>query len=317
VNGGTGAFAFPRSMMNTPIPGSPFGAAGQMTSGVGLNTSLGYGNYNAMFVSYKMSSWHGLSLQSNFTWSKALGTGSQVQATSQYSINDPFYFGRSYGYQPWDRKFLYNVWFTYTPPVYQGQHGVVGRALGGWTFAPILDMGSGIPFGIYPVGFGSSAYVAGQEFGGMDGGNIGSYANAVPICPVSISPSRHDHFNTGGGTYGTATNANLFSDPGAVYNCFRNPILGIDNGHNGGTGNYRGQAFWNVDFSIKKNLLITERFSAEFGAVFSNLFNHTQLFDPGVTFMSDQGDFGSLEGGSGAQQVNNPRKIEVAVRVRF
>ena len=312
-----GAFTFSRSMMNTPIPGSPNGAAGQMTSGVGLNTSLGYGNYNAMFVSYKMSAWHGLGLQSNFTWSKALGTGSQVQATSQYSINDPFYFGRSYGYQPWDRKFLYNLWFTYTPPVYQGQHGVLGRALGGWTFAPILDMGSGIPLGIYPVGFGSSAYTGGQEFGGMDGGNIGSYANAVPICSMSLSTSRHDHFNTRGGLYGTTTSANLFSDPGAVYNCFRNPVLGIDNGHNGGTGNYRGQAFWNVDFSIKKNLLITERFSAEFGAVFTNLFNHNQLFDPGVTFLSDQGDFGSLEGGSGAQEVNNPRKIEVDLRVRF
>ena len=137
----------------------------------------------------------------------------------------------------------------------------------------------------------------------MDGGNIGSYANAVPICSMSLSTSRHDHFDSGGGVYGTTTSANLFSNPGAVYN--------------GGTGNYRGQAFWNVDFSIKKNLLITERFSAEFGAVFSNLFNHNQLFDPGVTFLSDQGDFGSLQGGSGAQEVNNPRKIEVAVRVRF
>jgi hypothetical protein len=317
VNGGTGAFAFSRSMMNTPIPGSTFGAAGQLTSGVGLNTSLGYGNYNAMFVSYKMTAWKGFTLQSNFTWSKALGTGSQVQATSQYSINDPFDYARSYGYQPWDRKFLFNVWFTYQPPVFQGQHGVLGRVLGGWTFAPILDTGSGIPFGIYPVGFGSSAYTGGQEFGGMDGGNIGSYVNAVPICSVSLSTSRHNHFNDGGGTYGTATNANLFSDPGAVYNCFRNPILGVDNGHNGGTGNYRGQPFWNVDFSIKKNILVTERFSAELGAVFTNIFNHNQLFDPGVTFLSDQGDFGSLEGGSGAQQVNNPRKIEVAVRLRF
>jgi hypothetical protein len=42
-----GAFNFPRSMMNTPIPGDPNGTAGQLTSGVAENASVGYGNYNA------------------------------------------------------------------------------------------------------------------------------------------------------------------------------------------------------------------------------------------------------------------------------
>ena len=91
-----------------------------------MNTSFGYGNYNGMFVSYKMSQWHGLTLQSNFTYGKALGTGSQVQATSQYTISDPFDYNRNYGLQPWDRKFLFNIWFVYQPPFYQSQHGFVG-----------------------------------------------------------------------------------------------------------------------------------------------------------------------------------------------
>lgn len=311
-----GAFNFSRSMMNTPLPGS-FGANGQLTSGVGMNTSFGYGNYNAMFVSYKMSAWHGFSLQSNFTWSKALGTGSQVQATSQYSINDPFWYGRGYGYQPWDRKFMFNVWFTYQPPVFQGQHGVLGRVLGGWTLAPILDVGSGLPQGIYTAQWPNSAYTGGQSFGGMDGGNISDYENAVPICGGSLSNSRHDHFTGTGDGFGTATSANLYQNPEAVYNCFRQPVLGIDNGRNGGIGNYRGQGFWNVDVSIKKNLLLYERLSAEFGAVFTNVFNHNQLFDPGITYLGDPADFGSLEGSSGGLQVNNPRKIEIAVRLRF
>jgi len=45
-----GQFNFPRTMMNTPVPGSAFGANGQLSSGVGMNTSLGYGNYHAAFV---------------------------------------------------------------------------------------------------------------------------------------------------------------------------------------------------------------------------------------------------------------------------
>ena len=313
-----GVFNFPRSMMNTPLPGA-FGASGQLTSGVAENTSLGYGNYNSMFLSYKMSAWHGLSLQSNFTWSKALGTGSQVQATSQYSANDPFDLGRSYGYQPWDRKFMFNVWFTYTPPVYQGQHGVVGRLLGGWTVAPILDMGSGLPVGVYTAQWPASAYTGGQSFGGMDGGNISDYENAVSICPGrSFSSSRHKNFSDGGAGFGgdTATAGNMFQDPESVSNCFRQPILGVD-GRNGGIGNLRGMPFWNVDFNIKKNLMITERFSAEFAAVFTNIFNHNQLADPGQMYLTNPGGFGALETSGGALEVNNPRKIEISARLKF
>ena len=54
-----GGFNFARSMMNTPIPGSALGSQGQLTSGVGVNASVGYGNYNAVFVTVKMSNWHG------------------------------------------------------------------------------------------------------------------------------------------------------------------------------------------------------------------------------------------------------------------
>jgi len=313
-----GGFNFPRSMMNTPLncpTGTEIGCSGQLTSGVGMNTSFGYGNYNAMFVSYKMGGWHGLSLQSNFTWSKALGTVSQVQATSQYSLNDPFNYARNYGYQPWDRKLMFNVWFTYQPPVFQGQHGVAGRVLGGWTFAPILDVGSGLPSGVYAAdGWADgSPYFGGQAFGSSDSSNFGSYENAINMCGGSLSSSRHDHpvaSNLGIGTSGYGPE--LYQNPDAVYNCFRNPILGYDEGHNGGVGNFRGQPFWNVDLSVKKNLLITERFSAEFAAVFTNIFNHDQLFDPGNNFITDPGDFGALEG-----EVNNPRKIEISVRVRF
>ena len=74
-------------MLNTPV--TP-GGQPQLTSGVGMNTSLGYGNYNAAFVSLKMAQWHGLTLQSNFTFSKALGTGSEVQATSQFTVPDAY-----------------------------------------------------------------------------------------------------------------------------------------------------------------------------------------------------------------------------------
>jgi hypothetical protein len=60
-----------------------------MTSGVGVNASIGHGNYNAGFISLKMADWHGLTTQSNFTWSKTLSTGAVVQATSAATAPDP------------------------------------------------------------------------------------------------------------------------------------------------------------------------------------------------------------------------------------
>ena len=74
------------TMLNSPIAGSPLGANGQLTSGVAVNASLGTGNYNAGFITLKMGDWHGLTLQENFTYSKALGTVNVVQASSEFTV---------------------------------------------------------------------------------------------------------------------------------------------------------------------------------------------------------------------------------------
>ena len=63
ASGGPCGFNFTRSMLNAPILGSSNGANGQLTSGVGVNASIGYGNYNAAFVSVKMADWRGLGQQ--------------------------------------------------------------------------------------------------------------------------------------------------------------------------------------------------------------------------------------------------------------
>ena len=93
----------------------------------------------------KMNDWHGLTAQSNFTWSKALGMGAFAQATSQYTAEDVFNLKQMYGRQGYDRKFVYNMFVVYSPPFYKGQHGLMGRVLGGWTIAGIFTAGSGTP----------------------------------------------------------------------------------------------------------------------------------------------------------------------------
>jgi hypothetical protein len=324
--GGTfSAFNFPRSMMNSPIACTApcFGSGGQLSSGVAMDASTGYGNYNAGFVSLKMSNWHGLTMQNNFTYGKALGTGSEVQATSQFTVPDPYNLHSAYGLQPWDRKFLFNTFFVYEPPFYKGQHGLVGHVAGGWTFAPIIVVGSGLPLEVSPTdAFANEIYGGGQAFGEGEGLNYAALQNAVLICPNNFGSSRHNNPVGGSSLYGSGWfGPSMFQDPAKAYSCFRNPILGIDGSNGGGAGILRGMPFWNVDFSLKKNVLVTERVGVEFQAIFSNLFNHNQLSDPYLV-LGDQADWGALGGLSGVQftgqaQANSPRAMEFGLRLRF
>ena len=55
-------------------------------------------------------------MQQNFTYSKALGTGAFVQATSEYTPNDPFNINNMYGVQNFDRKFVYNAYALIDDP---------------------------------------------------------------------------------------------------------------------------------------------------------------------------------------------------------
>jgi len=309
-----GGFNFPRSMMNTPIPGTapcpgstsstPCGASGQLTSGVGVNAAIGHGNYNGGFVSLKMSDWHGLTTQSNFTWSKTLSTGAVTQSTSEETAADPYNLNTAYGLAGFDRKFVYNLFFVYQPPFYKGQPGLAGHLLGGWTFAPIFTAGTGLPITLGTINGGGQAYGEGDSSNFYANGNS---ENAVPVAPVHT-----------GLHYVSGSFPNIFSsDPNAqvaAYNLFRQPILGLDT-HDGGWGVIRGLPYWNMDLSIRKNFKITERFNFEFQTVIANVLNHVVFLDPPGDYLDTSAGpdgFGTVAG-----QGSTPRTMEFGLRLSF
>jgi hypothetical protein len=330
IGGGPGGttipgFNFPRSMLNTPLYSSPTnGANGQISGGVGVNASVGYGNYNAGFLSLKMNDYHGFTAQSNFTYSKALGTGAFVQATSEYTPNDPFNLKTMYGPQNFDRKFVYNLLLVYQPPFFRGQHGFAGHFLGGWTIAPIFTAGSGAP--VY-CNTNSDA----ESFGSADGANFFTNEQCVFNSMAGVSHSVHAGVQGDAATgVGTATVGsgldcdpanggtgcsrgvylNLFANPLAVWNNVRAPILGIDT-RDGGVGPIKGQPYWNMDLSIKKNIKFTERLNLDAQFVFSNIFNHNQFYDPTLD-ITNPGGWGVL-----TAQGNIPRKMQFGIRANF
>ena len=73
------------------IPSS-VGAAFPSGQAVGINAddSSGSGNYNALYATFTTHDFHGVTTTSNFTWGRALGTGSESQATSGYTALNPY-----------------------------------------------------------------------------------------------------------------------------------------------------------------------------------------------------------------------------------
>lgn len=291
-----GGFNFSRTMTNTPIPSSQsaYGSNGQISSGVASNASVGYGNYNGGFISFRTLGWHGLTTQHNITWSKALGTGAFVQASSEYTPNDPWDLHKMYGEQGFDRRIIYNSYFVYDTPWYKGQAGLVGRALGGWEISPVFVAGTGAP--VY-----CNTQTDAQAFGSGDGANF--FDNEQCLFTV--------HYGGGHSTHGNGiTGVNFFSDPTAVANSVRAPILGIDNA-NPGVGPIMGLPYWNLSMGLKKTIVIHERAQLELQAIIQNALNHDVLSDPYL-------DISALDQwGTISSQGNTPRQIELGGHFTF
>jgi Carboxypeptidase regulatory-like domain len=286
---------------------------------INTTTSLGYSNYNAMFITFKLHDWHGIEAISNFTWGKALGTGQIAQYNSSNQWLDVWNPKASYGPQVFDVKFLYNLGASYRPNWFRGLHGWKGRLLDGWSVSPFLTAQSGFPIGVYFTE-GGNCSLACQALGevGNSASSSSAFESALPVNPNIRTNTTL--FRTVPGTGGVGTNnpegLNMFGNPSAVFANFRRCILGYDTSC-GGVGNLRGFNRWNVDATFAKDVRFTERVGATLTVQFTNVFNHFQPQDPvnistGNLSLSSPTNFGKV-----TSQVYNPRQMELGLRIHF
>ncbi len=285
--------------------------------------SDGFSNYQALVISLQKRASHGLTFNTNLTYSHALGTIGIPQAYTLNNVNNPWNLYTDYGPQFFDRKVVINWLGVYELPFGSGKrwasnNPVLKRVIGGWSFAPVFTYGSGLPLGVYTG--------SGQEFGNGFDGNGASAIPTVNTRTLSNSP----HFGvTGSGGIGVNSDpknggagANLFADPKSVYDSFV-PCLIVNCGRANGAGQLRGQPRWNLDFSINKETQITERVRVQFHSDWFNAINHTQWGDPGVNLQSPTG-FGTITGGYGSLALGGfgaaaqyGRVIQLGLRLQF
>jgi hypothetical protein len=310
----SGGFNFTPTMQGSSANPAFPGYVPQASSGFALNASIGHGNYNGGFITLITQNWHGFLMHNNFTYSKALGTGAFVQATSEYTPNDAFDLGKMYGVQAFNRKFVYNSYLVWQDPYFKGQRGILGRAAGGWSIAPIMVAGNGEP--VY-----CSTQSGAQSFGSADGNNY--FTNEQCVFTSKYTGGNSSHYGITGGNDAyenpvgtgvagptTGQEINMFKDPVSVWNQVRAPMLGIDT-KNPGVGPIIGMPYWNVDMSVQKNFKVFESTSITLGIIFTNVFNHDVLYDPGLALNN------SPAWGVQNAQGNTPRNIEFGMRASF
>jgi hypothetical protein len=295
-------------------------------------TSVGYGNYNALTATVQKRTGNGLTLSSSFTYGHALGTIGFEQTYTLANMTDPWNPAVDYGPQFFDHKFISSTVASYDLPFGPGHrllsfsNPVLKRVFGGWTVAPVLMIESGQPLDVFSGCEGYPNGCTGQEFGqGFDGEGVA----AQPIINTrNISNSAHFGVNPTGqiGANSAAANGgpgvNMFANPTAVYNSFIPCLVGICNTSAGG-GYLRGPSLWDLDFSINKTTQITERVSIEFFSEWFNGLNHMAwggdfgTFETGGSYaLQDPQDFGTLSQFNPLQS-NYTRVIQLGLRLSF
>jgi hypothetical protein len=127
-------------------------------------------------------------------------------------------------------------------------------------------------------------------------------------------PGRHNNV-TGSGGVGTNGNINLFANPEKVFNSLGTPLPGVVGRPD--AENLNEPRTWNVDLSVGKNLLVTERYRMLLSIDAFNVFNHP-LFGTNATAgtvsldLSDPAGFGVMSAAD-----NSPRSIQIGLRFEF
>ncbi len=322
---GASSWTLGRTMPSSSSAAIP---AGQL-SAVYYDASNGFGNYNAVYTSLTAHDWHGVTSRANFTWGRALGTGNSSQATSSYSVLNPWNINANYGPQFFDYKFIFNLTMVWLDPYYKSQKGLMGHLLGGWAIAPLFTYHSGQPLGVF--NFNGSCESFGEmncNTGSTNGNNSLMADGAVLASKYTGGTSANYNLNvsettaSGAGVNSNAANGgnsiNMFRNPDQVYKELRPCVLGFDTSCGNG-GNFRGMPFFNLDMTISKDLGIwKEKLGATLIFQISNVLNHTQLGDPYLD-ISDPSNFGVLGTNNPyyGGQVNLPRQMQFGLRIHF
>ncbi|MGB6482782.1 MAG: carboxypeptidase-like regulatory domain-containing protein [Candidatus Acidiferrales bacterium] len=300
IDGSLNLFSLDEFNLVTPVP-----VDNMQTFESFMITDGGYSNYNAGFLTLKKSFTNGLQFQFNWTLSHAIGNQGVDQQSGSTS-NSPYNINLDRASESFDQRHVITAWFYDDLPIGKGRkldvrNPALDRVVGGWFTSGIFTFATGTPM-----------YIAAD-------GDYGEYTSkgTAAICTANLLGAEGIHSGvTGSGGIGTAgdpaaggTGMNLFADPAAIYNSCSRPLLSVES--RVPFDELRAPSTWDLDYSIGKNIAITERYQLQFSAEMLNIFNLVNFDNPSLNLNSPT-NFGEF-----TTQSNEPRRVLLALKFTF
>jgi hypothetical protein len=271
-------------------------------------------NYNGLQVVLEKRLSHNLELHSNYVWSHSLDSRSTWHSGATTSngaaegfSTDQALPGLDYGNSIFDVRNAFTLSAVYTLPWYRSQQGAVGHLLGGWQANTIIQLHSGFPWTPYCSASSSRSKSCdwNRDTVANDRPNEPAFGNANPHTSNAAFEQNNPTLNLVAG--------DLFCGAGGVSNPGCTPPSTPGNPFEGSLGRntFHGPNFREVDFSVFKDIKVSENKRFEFRAEAFNIFNRTNLQQPSATLSSNVGFFGI------SQAAYFPRQIQFGLKFLF
>jgi len=258
----TAAYGVPRNY----IPNNPYGSFYLLQE-----NSTGKSNYNALQLSFRVNTWHGITSVLNYVYSKSLDNSSdgedfEPNAAQPNDSNNP---QKEYGPSNFNipQRLTWN--FSYELPKRGGDWQ---RLKNGWGIDSVLSLQDGQPFQLN--------YNFEDDYSG--GGN--GFDRPDVVGPVKYNASNPSEY----------LDLSSFAIPcdttGAVTGTRNDCIPGTRHYGDEGRDSLHGPTFKEWNFAFFKNTLITESVKMQFRVDFFNLPNHPNFCNPFLpSYIADAG----------------------------
>lgn len=240
---------------------------------VELASSYTYDEFNSLQLNATKRFAKGLTLLSNFVWGKTIDNTSSA-TEGQAGPPNPFNFASAQGPADFDQEYRFGLSAVYALP-HPNFHGFRNILLNDWQINTIVSLYSGLPFTV----------TSGTDNSRSGIGNDYAHVTGNPARPAGVNQVQ-EYFNTA---------------------AFAQAIIGTfgDVGRN----TLRGPDFFDVDASIFKNFLFTERWRVQFRAEAFNIENRPNFQNPSSSVSS--GTYGRIT------TANDPRVLQFALKLFF
>jgi len=286
-----------------PLAGGPRPFAAQYPAFGDINQlqSIGNSNYNSLQSTLKIRSWHGLNSQFSYTW------GHELDGVTEYRGTLPLDSGNlraEYGNGDFDTRNSFTASLVYDVPKAVSTSSKARWILNDWQLSSLWVLHGGQPFNITGNTDRPGMYLVGNPFAGVN--HTFSGANS----PSATAPVGEPWVNP-----------NVFCPPGPQLTgpCTAAAGVGTDPLGNLSRNKFYGPSFKDIDFSIFKNFLITERVKIQLRGEIYNMFNRINLASGagsvnGSGVLTDTiGDFNGAPGlGPG-----EPRNAQLVAKIIF